>query len=251
MVKLVRKVQAVVRKSPGRKPAAKRARDGAASKPAAKRARDGAASNPAAKRARDGAASKPAAKRARNGAASKLAEPPPENARVDFAKLTLKDALDLAILIEEEAEERYEKLSQMVGGRYAGDAGDVFRDMARNEVRHRTELEEQRRRLFGRARRTISRDVLDDVEAPDWTRVDVFMSARQAMEVAAEDERKAYDFYDRAAAHVKDRAVRKLFQELRGEESKHEATLRKRMKGLPEGPDVDVEVADEPGSDAG
>jgi len=215
MVKLVRKARAAVRKTPVRKPTAKR-------------------------------------KVAKNGAAaSKRASPPPESARVDFAKLTLKDALDLAILVEEEAEERYEKLSAMVGGRYAGDAGDVFRAMAKNEALHRAQLEERRRGLFGRARRTISRDALDDVEAPDWTKVNVFMSARQAMEVAVEDEVKAHDFYDQASAHVKDRAVRKLFQDLRGEERQHEATLRKKMKGLPAGPDIEVEMADEPGSDPG
>jgi erythrin-vacuolar iron transport family protein len=191
------------------------------------------------------------AKVRRNGRAAKPASTPPESARVDYAKLTLRDALDLAILVEQEAEERYQKLSGMVGGRYAGDAGDVFRAMAKNEARHRADLEEKRQRLFGKARRTISRDALFDVEAPDWTQVDVFMSARQAMEVAIEDEVKAHDFYDRAAANVKDKAVRKLFEELRGEENRHEAALRKMVKDLPPGPDVDVEVADEPGSDPG
>jgi rubrerythrin len=212
MVKVVRKARAAVRKSPVRKPKKKAIRD---------------------------------------GGAARQASPPPESAKVDYAKLTLKDALDLAILIEQEAEERYEKLSAMVGGRYAGDAGDVFRVMAKNEARHCAQLEERRKRLFGRTKRTISRDALYDVEAPDWTRAHVFMSPRQAMEVAADDELKAYDFYDRAAAHVRDRAVRKLFQELREEESRHEAMLRKKMKGLPAGPDIDEEMADEPGSDAG
>jgi rubrerythrin len=192
-----------------------------------------------------------AAKVHKNGSTRKPATPPPERARVDFANLTLKDALDLAILVEQEAEERYRKLSEMVGGRYAGDAGDVFRAMARNEAKHREELEERRQRLFGKARRTLSLDALDDVEAPDFTKVNVFMSARQAMEVAVEDEVKAHDFYDHASEHVKDKAVRKLFQELREEESRHEATLRKQMKGLPSGPDVEAELADEPGSDPG
>jgi rubrerythrin len=187
----------------------------------------------------------------KDGALAKPAVPPPESARVDFAKLTLKDALDLAILIEKEAEERYGKLSTMVGGRYAGDASDVFRAMVKNEARHCAQLEERRQALFGKAKRTVSRDALYDVEAPDFTKVNVFMSAREAMDVAVESEVKAHDFYDKAAANVKDKAVRKLFQDLRGEESQHEAMLRKKMKGLPTGPDIDPEFADEPGSDAG
>ena len=211
MGKLVRKVRAAVRKVPARKRKKELAKDGDA----------------------------------------RPASAPPESARVDFANLTLKDALDLAILVEKEAEERYQKLSGMVGGRYAGDAGDVFRAMARNEAQHCAELEALRQKLFGNASRTISRDALYDVEAPDWTQVNVFMSARQAMEVAVADEVKAHDFYDQAAAHVKDKAVRKLFQDLRGEESRHEAMLRKKMKDLPPGPDIDEELADEPGSDPG
>ena len=121
MGKLVKKVRAAVRKSPLRKPVRKLKE-----------------------------------KVTRNGRAAKPATPPPEGARVDFAALSLKDALDLAILVEKEAEERYQKLSGMVGGRYAGDAGDVFREMARNEARHCAQLGERRQELFGNARRTIS-----------------------------------------------------------------------------------------------
>ena len=176
---------------------------------------------------------------------------PPERARVNFAKLTVRDALDLAILIEEEAQERYQKLSTMVGGRYAGDAADVFRFMAENEARHGAELQARREQMFKKARRAISRDALDDVEAPDFTKVNVFMSARDAMEVAVEDEVKAYDFYDQALPHVKDAGVRDLFRELRDEEKRHEAMLRKKMKGMPSGPDIDPEFADQPGSDPG
>ena len=194
---------------------------------------------------------KPKATRKKTSRTATPVAAPPERARVDFAKLTLRDALDLAILVEEEAQERYQKLSTMVGGRYAGDAGDVFRFMAENEARHAAELQARRDEMFKKARRAISRDVLDDVEAPDFTKVNVFMSAREAMEVAVEDEVKAYDFYDQALPHVKDPGVRELFQELRDEEKRHEGLLRKKMKGMPSGPDIDPEFADQPGSDPG
>jgi len=46
---------------------------------------------------------------------------------IDFAKLHLRDALDMAILIEEEARDRYQEFARTVGGRYAGDAAEVFR----------------------------------------------------------------------------------------------------------------------------
>ncbi len=183
--------------------------------------------------------------------ASRSNAAPPRSVKIDYAKLSLKDALDLAILIEEEALERYQKLSEMVGGRYSGDARDVFRAMAKNEARHGLQLTERRERLFPGAERTVSRDALYDVEAPSWTSVHVFMSSRQAFEVALESERKAHEFFDQALPHLKDARVRGLFVELRGEEQQHAAMLIRKMKGLPSGPDVETEMADEPGSDAG
>lgn len=170
---------------------------------------------------------------------------------IDFASLGLQDALDLAILIEEEAEERYRSFSKLVGGRYPGDAADVFKMMAANEKKHGEQLAERRKKLFGRAKARVSLDMLDDVEAPDRGKPRTFMSARDAMEVAIEAEEKAFDFYGDALEHVKDKQVKKLFEELKAEEKEHRALLKKKMARLPKGPDVDEAEADEPGSDAG
>jgi len=170
---------------------------------------------------------------------------------IDFAKLDLRDALDLAILIEEEAEERYREFTKLVGGRYPGDASEVFARMAENEAKHRQELSAQRKKLFARQKVRVTRDQLDDAEAPDRGKPRVFMSARQAMEVALESEQKAHDFFAAALKHVKDAKVKKLFTELKAEELSHKKMLQARLKKLPKGPDVEESEADEPGSDAG
>ncbi|HSB18884.1 MAG TPA: ferritin family protein [Anaeromyxobacteraceae bacterium] len=170
---------------------------------------------------------------------------------IEFAKLDLRDALDLAILIEEEARERYQEFTRIVGGRYPGDAADVFRMMAANEEKHHAELVARRKKLFPRQKVRVSSDMLDDVEAPDRGKPRVFMSARQAMEVAMESEEKARDFFAEARKHVKDAKVKKLFAELEAEEQKHHKTLADRIRKLPKGPDVEEAEADEPGSDAG
>jgi rubrerythrin len=170
---------------------------------------------------------------------------------IDFAKLTLKDALDLAILIEEEARVRYDEFTKMVGGRYKGDADEIFKNMAVYEAKHRDELKARRQKLFGNAPVAVSIEQLDDVEAPDRGTPRVFMSPRQAMEVALVSEEKAWDFFDGALKHVKDAEVRKLFEELRAEEKQHQEYVKKAMATLPLGPDVEEEEADAPGSDAG
>ncbi len=168
-----------------------------------------------------------------------------------FEKLTTRDTLDLAILVEEEAQERYMALARQVGGRYAGDAGDMFRAMAVNEARHGEQLMERRRRLFGDTPRTVDRDMLYQVEAPDMGAPRVFMSARQAMEVALASEQKARQFFERALEVVKDPEARAVLSELQEEEVQHEAWVRTRLEKLPPGPDLEDDEADEPGTDPG
>jgi rubrerythrin len=169
----------------------------------------------------------------------------------DIASLSLQDALDLAVLIEEEARERYLELARLVGGRYAGDASDMFRTMATYEERHGAELQTRRRRIFGDAPRRVSRDELFEVEAPSLSAPRTFMSARQALEVAYESEVKAYEFFSEALPHLADPDVRALFEELRHEELRHQQLVRERLERLPKGPDVPEDEADEPGSDPG
>ena len=170
---------------------------------------------------------------------------------IDFKTLDLRDALDLAILIEEEAKERYEEFAKITGGRYAGDAADMFRQMAAYEAKHWAELDAKRRELFGTAPRRITADRIDDVEAPDRGQPRTFMSARQAVEVALAAEEKARDFFEEALKQVKDPSVRKLFEELREEEKHHVKLVSAWREKLPPGPDVEEGEADEPGSDAG
>jgi len=170
---------------------------------------------------------------------------------IDLATLTAQDALDLAILIEEEAKERYETFARQVGGRYAGDAADMFKGMAFNESRHGAELLERRRRLFGEAPVRVTRDMIYEVEAPDLNAPRVFMSARQAMEVALASEQKARAFFVEALTVITEPDVRSLFRELRDEEEVHEQFVRARLARLPPGPDLEDEDADPPGSDAG
>lgn len=170
---------------------------------------------------------------------------------LDLAKMDLRDALDLAILMEEEARQRYVQFSRMVGGRATGDAADVFRLMASYEEKHGSQLTSRRRSLFPDAPSRVTLDMLDDVEAPDHGQPRVFMSAHDAVEVAIRSEEKAWTFFDEALRQVRDPSVRELFTELRSEEEAHRALLAERLRTLPPGPDLTDAEADEPGSDAG
>jgi rubrerythrin len=158
---------------------------------------------------------------------------------IDFAALSLKDALDLAILIEEEAEERYREFVQQMETHHTPGVARFFRFMAGNEARHGQELAERRQRLFGTARRQVDRSLLYDVEAPEYHTARAFMSVRQALELALDAETKAYQFFDQALPRISDRDVNSLFQELRQEEIEHQDLVRKVMAKVDTEPDID------------
>ncbi len=161
--------------------------------------------------------------------------------RLDFATLSLMDALDLAILIESEAYERYQHFVRMLGHRYAGDPASVFASMAENEKKHGVDLMERRKALFGTEAMRVSPSDLYDVEAPEQGAVRTQMSALQAFEIALSSEQKALEFYQLALPHVSNPEVVELFTELRDEEVEHVRLVRDCIAGLPESAKVKVE----------
>lgn len=166
---------------------------------------------------------------------------------IDFARLNLKDALDLAILIEEEAEERYHEFAEQMDGTSTVDAARFFRFMANNEKKHGKELLARRQARFGDELVSIHRGMLWDVEAPVYERAADYMSVREALEVALEAETKAHDYFAAALPHLQDPEVRALFDELRQEEVEHQALVRERLAALPADEAAKpIEFVDEP-----
>jgi rubrerythrin len=166
---------------------------------------------------------------------------------LDFQKLDLKDALDLAILIEEEAGERYLEFAEQMENQHTAEAARFFREMIVNEAKHGEELSVRRRALFGEEPRGVDRSMLWDVEAPEYEKARAFMSQREALEVALGAERKAQAFFAEAVKHVTDPEVRRLFAQLREEEVLHERLVARELSALPPPSDIDPsDYADEP-----
>lgn len=160
---------------------------------------------------------------------------------IDVTSLSLKDALDLAILIEEEAEERYREFVKQMEKHHTPGAARFFRFMAVNEAKHGRELAERRTALFGDAPREVERSMIFEVEAPEYSTTRAFMSIQDALELALDAETKAYDFFDQALPAIEDPDVRELFTELRQEEIEHQDLVKKVMAKVPGEPDFDPE----------
>ena len=152
---------------------------------------------------------------------------------IDFTNLTLRDALDLAILIEEEAEERYVEFANQMELHHTPDAAQFFRYMAENEAKHGSQLTARRRDLFAYSPRVVSRAMLFDVEAPEYDEARAFMTPRAAMQSALRAEKKAYTFFVEALPRIRDTQVRQLFEELRDEEVEHQGLVQRELAKLP------------------
>ncbi len=166
---------------------------------------------------------------------------------LELARLDLKDALDLAILVEDEAKERYDELAAQMEAHHTAEAASFFHVMSANEARHGAELAARRKQLFGGAPSRVDRSMVWDIEAPEYENVHAFMTLHEALNVAMAAEVKAHRFFTDALALPVAEPVRKLFLELQEEEVQHQALVGRELAKLP--PDeaaLPEEFADEP-----
>jgi erythrin-vacuolar iron transport family protein len=170
------------------------------------------------------------------------------NTTIDFSQLGVMDVLDLAVIIEEEAEERYVAFAKMLGSRYEGDAANFFEIMSGYEAKHGNSLRERRTKLFAATPTRVSKEMVEDVEAPDHGAPRPFMSTHHALEVALDCERKAEAFYVSALNFVSDPQVKGLFIELRDQEVGHQELIQQQLAKAPgdNAPDVPPEDVDTP-----
>ncbi len=100
---------------------------------------------------------------------------------IDFSALTLRDALDLATIVEEEAKERYGEFADQMDAHHNPEAASFFRFMLKVETIHEGKLAARRAKLFGDQPRSVNRDMIFDIEAPEYDEARASMTVRQAL----------------------------------------------------------------------
>ncbi|HET9595543.1 MAG TPA: ferritin family protein [Anaeromyxobacteraceae bacterium] len=149
----------------------------------------------------------------------------------DAARMDLRDALDFAVLVEEDAQLRYEELSHLLGADPGG-AGAVFRAMAVNEAKHGRAIAERRAELFRDAAPRLEISALEGPERPELGEGDLPATAREALEVALAAERRAHAFYASALRGTLEPGVRAFFGDLVRDEAEHAALLEAELAAL-------------------
>jgi len=159
---------------------------------------------------------------------------------IDFAALSLCDALDLAVLVEEEARERYEDLARLMDREETRDVASFFHTMIQIEATHEHRLGLRRRKLFPAEPARVRREHVFGGEAAVLERAHAGITARQALQLALEAERRALSFFEEAMAFAIDPEILAIFRELRGDEVLHQRLVLEQLAKYPEERHVEV-----------
>jgi len=149
---------------------------------------------------------------------------------VDFSKINAQDALDIAIVIEDEAQLAYEHLAEWVAGDGNTEAADFFQRMAVREKRHKEEITARRSEMFGDAPPRHDEAAPWQAEVPEYESLGRNVTLKEAFDVAMGAETRAHDFYAEAIDYIEDEAVVELFEWLRKAEVEHQRMLTEEMK---------------------
>lgn len=152
----------------------------------------------------------------------------------DFSSLSPREALWVAIGIEERNAQIYENYAKMFSG-YDAETVGIFQEMADEERQHKRALEERYRERFGREPGTLTpNDIAELVEAPVVRDGELFiyegLSLSEALEVGLRAEREARDFYRQLVQLSTDSTLVDLYRELAETENDHEVRLLNKIR---------------------
>jgi rubrerythrin len=149
---------------------------------------------------------------------------------VDFSRLDAQDALDIAIVIEDEAQLAYEHLAEWVAGDGNTEAAEFFQRMAVREKRHKQEIIDRRKELFGDAPPRHDESAPWQAEVPDYEALAKNVTLEDAFKVAMGAETRAHDFYAEALDYLAEERVVELFEWLKKAEIEHQRMLTEEME---------------------
>lgn len=149
---------------------------------------------------------------------------------------TLAEFLAHAIAIETEAELRYRELADQLSVHHNAEVARVFERMARAEALH---IDQLRQRAEGLDLPALApwEYQWDDSEAPEVTAheaVHYKMTARHALLLALDNERKAFTFFARIRDGASDPEVQAMAAEFAAEEEHHIGYVEELLAQHPE-----------------
>jgi len=142
----------------------------------------------------------------------------PEGAEQLPVDANVLEALEIAIYNEQSAHDFYKNLSETIEN---PSGQERFKFLYLDEKRHRYLLEERYLKESGGKSFLFNPRKVKKVEL----KINDQASAKEALDIALEAEREAYNSYIKAASKAKDQQGKKMFESLASEEDKHYQVL--------------------------
>ncbi len=162
----------------------------------------------------------------------------------EFASLSAREALNLAISIEERNADLYRQFGELFDGFQDPESCEIastFWDMAEEEERHGKTLQARFVERYNDDPKPMAEEeIREKIEVPKIANGQIFAIARaqvsrvprnRAFEIALVAERSAMKFYNRLIETTEDQDLRSLYQELADDEDNHIRSLQKRIVG--------------------
>ncbi len=160
----------------------------------------------------------------------------------DFASLSAREALNLAISIEARNADLYRQFGDLFNGFQDPESCEIastFWDMADEEERHGKALQARFVERYNDDPKPIAEeDIREKIEVPKIASGEIFAIARaqvsqvprnRAFEIALVAERSAMKFYARLLETTQDKDLRELYEELASDEDDHVRSLQRRI----------------------
>jgi|SRR5438552_7626824 len=160
----------------------------------------------------------------------------------DFASLTAQEALHVAIFIEERNAEIYHQFAELFAAFQDDESLEIagtFWDMAAEERRHGTQLQQRYFDRYGTRPCAITEeDISDFIEVPQLKNGDIFAISRakggrspreMALEVAIAAEQNATRYYARLVDLTQEQELRDVYREFVDFEGEHIDFLERKM----------------------
>ncbi len=161
----------------------------------------------------------------------------------EFSSLSAREALNVAIFIEQRNADLYRQFGELFEGFHDPESCEIastFWDMAEEEERHGSTLKQRYLERFGRHLPTYisEEEIRDKIEVPKILTGEIFDIARaqvsqvprnRALEIALAAEQSAMKFYGRLVSITDDTDLRTLYEELANLEDDHVRSLQRRI----------------------
>lgn len=164
----------------------------------------------------------------------------------DLSGLDFVELLDVAILAEEEAAERYGEFADQMEQHHNVQAARLFREIQAREREHLHRLRETRTARSARPATIEPLHFFDPVEAPPYETAHYRMTPGHIFQVALAAEQRAAAFYKQLTEILDDAEAREMARECLQEETKHVEQVENEMRKLSPAPAGWEEDHDEP-----